>query len=56
MTPEEFQIKMQEIKNNYGGDEEAFHGKADDLLCEVLIELGYKNGVEIFKNSDKWYA
>lgn len=29
---------------------------ADKLMCDVLTQLGYGEGVEIFKNAPKWYA
>ena len=55
MTPQEFANKMQEIfENNY--DPEGNHCNADDLLCAVLIALGYGEGIGIFKKADKWYA
>lgn len=47
-------------KNEYGqycpDDPEYVHGEMDDLLCEVLESLGYGEGVEIFRNTYKWYA
>lgn len=54
MTPEEFKKEMLEISKI--GDEEAQHEIADDLMCEILKELRYEEGVEIFKEMDKWYA
>lgn len=54
MAPEEFEIKMLEIFAN--NDTELNHKKADELLCEVLAQLGYEKGVTIFKNAPKWYA
>ena len=55
MTPNEFERKMQEIFNN-DDDTELNHEKADALLCEVLTQLGYENGITIFENAKKWYA
>jgi hypothetical protein len=37
-------------------DEEVAHGRADDVLCELLRVLGFGEVVEIFENIDKWYA
>ena len=37
-------------------DVEVAHYKADQLMCELLTELGYGEGVEIFKDMSKWYA
>ena len=39
-----------------GSDLEATHLQADKLMCALLTELGYGEGIEIFKNADKWYA
>lgn len=54
MAPEEFERKMLEIFAN--DDTESNHIKADQLLCEVLAQLGYEKGVTIFENAPKWYA
>jgi hypothetical protein len=56
MTPIEFALKMGEISRSYSGDPEAAHGKADDLMCEMLRSLGYGDGVNAFEAMDKWYA
>lgn len=59
MTPEEFRDKMRAIfaedKDSYP-DLEASHANADGLMCELLRQLGYGEGVEIFEKADKWYA
>lgn len=55
MTPEEFKRKMQEICSNTD-DREAMHGEADDLLCNMLIQLGYGDGVRVYEQTPKWYA
>lgn len=47
---------MRRIAADYGGDPEAAHGCADDLLCETLCELGYGEMVEEFNKIHKWYA
>lgn len=54
MTPKEFADKMQSI--NMPGDPEISHGLADKLMCKLLIELGYEEGIEIFEIMEKWYA
>jgi len=47
---------MQEIYDrNHGGGEQA-HAEADDLLCELLVDLGCNQVVEIFKKLNKWYS
>ena len=35
---------------------EVAHSKADKLMCELLTELGYGEGVKIFDDMFKWYA
>jgi hypothetical protein len=45
---------MEKISDNF--DQEARHGDADDLMCEVLESLGYEIGTSIFRSMDKWYA
>lgn len=38
------------------GDPEAAHSEADNILCELLIELGYAEIIEEWKKVAKWYA
>lgn len=38
------------------GDPEADHCRADDLLCELLTEIGYWEVVEAWRKVEKWYA
>jgi hypothetical protein len=54
MTPEDFKNKMIEI-DKYD-DTEDKHTEADGLMCEILSELGYEDGIEIFRSMYKWYA
>lgn len=56
MTPKEFAEEIKELALKFSDDPEVMHGKMDDLLCEVLNSLGYKEGVKAFKVSDKYYA
>ena len=37
-------------------DTELAHGNADDILCEVLLKLGYADLIEKYKEVHKWYA
>lgn len=55
-TPEQAAEYAQKLVKEYGADKEAVHGYLDDLLCSVLRELGYEKLVEIFENTEKWYA
>ena len=54
MSPDEFALKMSQIALNT--DEESSHLDADDLMCRVLIKMGYVDGVNVFKRMKKWYA
>lgn len=56
ITPEEFAKRMQEIHDRYLDDEEVVHSEMDDLMCDLLRELGYGEGVDIFDKTHKWYA
>ena len=57
ITPEEFKEKM--IYLNYEAnhhDAEGPHAMADDLMCEILSDLGYDEGVKLFQDMRRWYA
>lgn len=57
--PAEFERKMQEYLDAEDADHYDFeqaHINADHLICEVLKQLGYEKGVEIFHKLGKWYA
>ena len=60
MKPEEFYEKMKNISGFDGErclcDPEGAHGQADDLMCELLSELGYEAGIALFELMPKWYA
>lgn len=38
------------------GDPEAAHSKADDVLCNLLKELGFNDVVTEYAKVEKWYA
>ena len=56
MTKEEFYHEMLAIEEIYADDPEMFHIVADKLLCDLLIKLGYGQGVEVFLDADRWYS
>jgi len=58
MTPKQFEEKMKEIykPDEEGYDKEGCHIEADTLMQNILKNLGYKKGVEIFEKADKWYT
>lgn len=55
-TPEEFEIIMKNISEKYSDDPEMGHAGMDQEMCELLVSLGYKNGIQIFNEFDKYYA
>lgn len=54
MTPEEFEQKMIEI--SMMDDTQDRHEAGDTLMQEVLTQLGYGSGADVFEEFDKWYA
>ena len=56
MTPAEFAESMDTIFQDNFYDQELLHIKMDDLMCNVLCELGFSDGIEVFKTAEKWYA
>ena len=56
MTKEEFAREMQDIVDKVGWDIEKAHSQMDDLMCQMLRELGYDTGVDIFEVQEKWCA
>ena len=53
ITPEEFKNAIQKA---FDDNIEEGHGKADDIMCELLESLGYGEGVQVFKSSKKYYS
>lgn len=51
---EKYTAQMQVLESC--GDYEWAHYKADELLIEMLKELGYTNIVEAWDKVGKWYA
>lgn len=37
-------------------DQESAHVHADAILCALLVDLGYQEVVDEFKDVPKWYA
>ena len=54
VSPEEFAAQMKEF--SFLADEEERHACMDELMCHVLIGLGYADGVEIFNATPTRYA
>ena len=54
INPNEFHQQMLEISRE--PDVEGRHSEADRLLCQVLRQLGYGTGVDVFESMKKWHA
>lgn len=48
--------RLQVISEKVDGYEEEFHWEADNVLCELLETLGYKETVKYFQMHPKWYS
>jgi hypothetical protein len=51
---QQYIIRLKALQGD--GDTEAQHSLADDLLCTLLIQLGYPDVVSEYVAIDKWYA
>lgn len=47
---------VKELKDLRSLDTEVSHKFADDVLCDLLCELGFKKVVEEYHEIYKWYA
>ena len=55
ITPEEFKNRMISLSSNEYNEEDE-HIDADNLMCDILKEFGYEEGVNVFYKMDKWYS
>ena len=63
MTPEEFAKAMKKASDNLNDptghpyyDEEDAHSEMDGIMADLLRQLGYGEGIDIFENTNKWYS
>ncbi len=56
MTTSEAIDKLKEIQENQNGDQEQDHIDADQVLCDLLSELGRDDVVTEYKKIEKWWA
>lgn len=56
MTQEEFKDAMGLINEEYNDNNEDKHVHMDNLMCELLSSMGYEEGIDIFRDADKWYS
>lgn len=54
ISREEVIEKLVELQES--NDTEKAHGEADDLLCQLLDSLGFKDVVNAYIEIEKWYA
>lgn len=54
MTKEKAIERLRELQAD--GDQENGHIEADDILCELLVSLGYEDVVKEYHKIGKWYA
>ena len=54
--PKVFHQKMVEITELCDDDPDARHCDMDELMCTLLEELGYSDGIEVFRHTKKYYA
>lgn len=54
LSPREFADRMRAAAMSL--DIEYSHISMDGIMCSLLRDLGYGEGVEIFENAIKWYA
>jgi hypothetical protein len=48
--------EMSMIADESRCDTEAGHAKADELLCDILKEIGLSEVAEEFDRCEKWYS
>lgn len=47
---------IEKLKKQCTGDKENDHLVADNILCQLLVTLGYNDLVEEYHKVGKWYA
>ena len=55
-TPYDFWETMWKIKTDQDLYEETAHIDMDEAMCDLLRELGYGEGIDVFEDTPKWYA
>lgn len=54
LSPKRFAERVQQIIQEEGEDYERSHTRLDELLCQVLEQNGYGDGVNIYRKTPKW--
>ena len=55
-TPEEMRQQTLDVIQQNRGDCEGMHSETDNLMEELLIELGYGEMVKLIRDTTRWYA
>ena len=58
---EKYKKRLQEIIEEFESDpdnytEESAHIDADNIICDLLKDLGYEDIVKIYNKIPKWYS
>lgn len=56
MTPQQFKEEMERTYPARGYDPECAHSHADYIMMQILRQLGYGEGLDIYDKAEKWYA
>jgi hypothetical protein len=54
MTPEQFLEFVKGFQG--GGDPEIAHSEIDEVMEQILTDLGYGEGIEALQDVTRWYA
>ena len=54
--PELKKEAIKKLNNLDNTDIQVSHSVADDILCDLLIALGFKEVVDIYNELEKWYS
>ena len=55
-TREEKELLALMMEETDTGEPERDHYNADELLCDILISLGYDEVIEEYKKITRWYS
>ena len=56
IAQKELYESMKDIIEKYGDDKEELHVQMDLLMCKMLRDLGYGDGVDVFLNTPIYYC
>ena len=54
VSPATFAEQIKRIIDEAGDDFERAHSELDALLCRVLVQNGYAEGVQLYQKAEKW--